>query len=219
MPQSPTVQWGWPGISLVTDCGVTISSKVCSGYTVLHQLSDQNYLITTPNRRKRNHLCHVNLLKPYDARVSSWVTLHQLLLQFWLLVQWCGQQLMGDDDSMLRGRLKNSESLRNFDVLLAHLLVEKPHWLKVTHLCMETLPQERIWLSVTRLVLQSQFGKGFIRFLKRNERYWMRKWNTCLTWSMKYMLCLKHFAPLGCIGQISSISLGCQWQISSILLS
>lgn len=34
-------------------------------FIVLCQVSDQNYVVSTPNRRKATQLCHVNLLTPY----------------------------------------------------------------------------------------------------------------------------------------------------------
>ncbi len=45
-------------------------AKFMGPYTVLKQLSEQNYLISRPDRRKKTQLCHVNLLKPYHARGS-----------------------------------------------------------------------------------------------------------------------------------------------------
>ena len=43
-------------------------AKFSGPYTVVEQLTEQNYLISTPDRRKRTQLCHVNLLKPYYSR-------------------------------------------------------------------------------------------------------------------------------------------------------
>jgi hypothetical protein len=40
-------------------------------YTVIKQLSDQNFLMSTPERCKNLQLCHVNLLKAYHVRESS----------------------------------------------------------------------------------------------------------------------------------------------------
>lgn len=40
-------------------------------YTVEKQLSDQNYLISTPNRRRSSQLCHINLLKPCYAHACE----------------------------------------------------------------------------------------------------------------------------------------------------
>lgn len=38
---------------------------------VLRKVSVQNYLVEMPNKRKDNKICHINLLKPYFAQVSS----------------------------------------------------------------------------------------------------------------------------------------------------
>ena len=40
-------------------------AKFTDLFTVLRQLSDQNYLLSTPGRRKSTQLCHVNSLKPF----------------------------------------------------------------------------------------------------------------------------------------------------------
>lgn len=42
-------------------------AKFAGPYTVEKQMSEHNYLIATPNRRKSSQLCDVNLLKPYYA--------------------------------------------------------------------------------------------------------------------------------------------------------
>lgn len=38
-------------------------------HTIVKQVSDENYLISTPERRRKTQLCHINLLKPYYNRV------------------------------------------------------------------------------------------------------------------------------------------------------
>ena len=43
-------------------------AKFTGPFTVLRQVSEQNYLLSTPKRRKSTQLCHVNLLKPYFER-------------------------------------------------------------------------------------------------------------------------------------------------------
>lgn len=73
-------------------------------FTVPRQVTDQNYILSTPNRRKTTQLCHVNPLKPYYVSESK--------------------PLSAPDDGLLRGRLKNSESLENLTSLLAHLSEE-----------------------------------------------------------------------------------------------
>lgn len=34
-------------------------------YTVIRQVSEPNHLVSTPEKRRKTQLCHVNLLKPY----------------------------------------------------------------------------------------------------------------------------------------------------------
>lgn len=45
-------------------------AKFSGPFSVLKKLSDQNYLVSTPARRTKARLCHVNLLKPYVSRES-----------------------------------------------------------------------------------------------------------------------------------------------------
>ena len=42
--------------------------------TVDKKISDVNFIVHTPGRRKQNQLCHVNMLKQYIDRNSSSVT-------------------------------------------------------------------------------------------------------------------------------------------------
>lgn len=41
--------------------------KFCGQYTVVRQVSELNYVVANPQRKKATQLCHVNLLKPYYA--------------------------------------------------------------------------------------------------------------------------------------------------------
>ncbi|XP_034567353.1 uncharacterized protein LOC117832370 [Notolabrus celidotus] len=88
-------------------------------FTVLRQVSSQNYVLSTPARRKATQLCHVNLLKPYYARESGPLSASAAV---------GGPVCAGEDDGvtapdecLLRGRLRNSETLRSLDSLLGHL--------------------------------------------------------------------------------------------------
>lgn len=48
-------------------------AKFCGHFTELHRVTDQNYILSTPNCRKTTQLCHVNLLKPYYCRKPTCV--------------------------------------------------------------------------------------------------------------------------------------------------
>lgn len=107
-------------------------------YEVLKQLSDLNYLISTPDRRKKTQLCHVNLLKPYLDRVPSMPDVGKQLsvgetrpvcsigrtstIHVPEVVAAEVEDGMPElDPSVLPGRLKNSETLCNLEGLLGHL--------------------------------------------------------------------------------------------------
>ncbi len=51
--------------------GSTLSARFSGPYEVMKKLSDTDYVIRTPDRRKKSRVCHVNMLKAYCARESS----------------------------------------------------------------------------------------------------------------------------------------------------
>lgn len=56
-------------------------AKFYGPFSVLRQVSEQNYLLSTRERRRKNQLCHVNLLKPYYTRRPQSGTLGESLQQ------------------------------------------------------------------------------------------------------------------------------------------
>ncbi len=46
-------------------------AKFLGPYTVLRNVSDHNYILSTPERRDHTQLCKVNLLKPVYARTVA----------------------------------------------------------------------------------------------------------------------------------------------------
>jgi len=104
-------------------------AKFSGPFSVLKKLSDQNYLISTPNQRKKARLCHVNLLKPYISRESSGSEralrlskAHPVCLAMpssSVVVE--GEDLSGPDEGMVSGRLKNMEALDKLESVLGHL--------------------------------------------------------------------------------------------------
>ncbi|KAJ8245059.1 hypothetical protein COCON_G00236180 [Conger conger] len=48
-----------------------LQAKFMGPYVLDKQLSEVNYLIRTPDRRKKVQLCHINLLKPYCSRIPE----------------------------------------------------------------------------------------------------------------------------------------------------
>lgn len=92
---------------------------------VKRRLSDENYIVATPHRRKSTHLYHVNLLKPYyeSFKSNNDGSVHSVLLATSDVSNFCSREKEGyePDDSVLRGRLNNTESLEKLDATLVHL--------------------------------------------------------------------------------------------------
>lgn len=108
-------------------------AKYSGPYTVLKKVSDLNYLIETPGNRKSTKLCHVNLLKAYYSRdyvVGKDNSVRSVLAAVPVAVPNGTNSLEGEEisvalDEILRGRLTNSQTLKNLSVLVDHLDPEK----------------------------------------------------------------------------------------------
>lgn len=98
-------------------------ARFCGPFTVLRRVSDRDYILSTPNRRKATQLYHVNLLKPYYCRDSKSVS--AVAAAGSPFSEGEDDGVTAPDDGLLRGRLSNSETLRNLPVLLAHLTGEQ----------------------------------------------------------------------------------------------
>lgn len=104
-------------------------AKFSGPYVVERKVSELNYVIATPNRKKTSRMCHVNLLKPYYSRDGSVpensvaLTTHSSLSSGFQPAIHGGKEVdvMWPDESRLGGRLKNSETLRNLQSLFCHL--------------------------------------------------------------------------------------------------
>lgn len=108
--------------------GSPFQAKYAGPYTITEKLSDLNYMVATPGRRKTKRLYHVNLLKPYykrevdaDLGCSLKDDVRPVLVVASEALGQEGDGVPEPDESLLRGRLKNSESLSNLDNLLSHL--------------------------------------------------------------------------------------------------
>ena len=65
-------------LALLPIPGRPLQSRYYGPYTVDKKLSDVNYIVNTPGRRKQKQLCHINMLKKYidsDSSVISSVNL------------------------------------------------------------------------------------------------------------------------------------------------
>ena len=51
--------------------GSTLPAQFTGPYVIDHQIGECDYLVKTPDRKRKTRLCHVNLLKPYCERNQS----------------------------------------------------------------------------------------------------------------------------------------------------
>lgn len=51
--------------------GNALSAKFAGPYDVKERLNDTNYVISTPDRKRKSRICHVNMLKAYHARPAE----------------------------------------------------------------------------------------------------------------------------------------------------
>ncbi len=110
-------------------------AKYSGSFTVLRKVSDLNYLIETPGHRKSSKLCHVNLLKGYhsrDLRKGEGTPAVRSALTAAPVTTSCGFNFVegGEEEvvmfsEVLLGRLKNSQTLQNLEVLVDNLDSEK----------------------------------------------------------------------------------------------
>ena len=62
-------------LALLLISGRPLQARYFGPYTAEKKASDLNYIITTPDRHKQKHLCHINMLKEYADRDSLNVAL------------------------------------------------------------------------------------------------------------------------------------------------
>ena len=51
--------------------GNPLKASFSGPWEIIKKISEINYLVETPNRRKKHQLCHINMLKPYLERKSK----------------------------------------------------------------------------------------------------------------------------------------------------
>lgn len=51
--------------------GSILHAKFAGPYLIERRLNETNYVVATPDRKCKNHVCHVNRLKAYVSRTSS----------------------------------------------------------------------------------------------------------------------------------------------------
>lgn len=112
---------------LLPSPGSPFCAKFSGPYTVQRKVSEHSYIVATPDRKKSNQLCHVNLVRPYyicgavaDLKVRS-VAAVATVVGNNSHISLEGEDVKVPGDSELLPHLKNLETLRNIESLVGHL--------------------------------------------------------------------------------------------------
>ena len=113
-------------LALLPIPGKPLQARYYGPYTVDKKLSDVNYTVNTPGRRKQKQLCHINMLKKYIDRDSSVISSVNLVNT----VPLEQNQMDSEDMNFVKSDpassiLKNSDILKDLDQKLSHLSSDK----------------------------------------------------------------------------------------------
>ena len=133
--------------------GNPLQAKYSGPYKVVKKISDTNYLVKTPGRRKETQVCHINMLKAYHEKPKpELVTLNNRLgLESPTHSKDCvGQVAEKEEDTENEVRLENdqqpiklqnSQILNDLDTKLSHLpLVQRKELAEVITQYREVFP-------------------------------------------------------------------------------
>ena len=133
--------------------GNPLQAKYSGPYKVVKKISDTNYLVKTPDRRKETQVCHINMLKAYHEKPKpELVTLNNRLgLESPTHSKDCVGQVaekeedtesevrLGNDQQPIK--LQNSQILNDLDTKLSHLpLVQRKELAEVITQYREVFP-------------------------------------------------------------------------------
>ena len=109
-------------LALLPIPGKPLQARYYGPYTVDKKLSDVNFIVNTPGRRKQKQLCHINMLKKYIDRDSSVISSVNLVNT----VPPKQNQMDSEDMNFVKSdpassKLKNSDILKDLDQKLSHL--------------------------------------------------------------------------------------------------
>lgn len=105
--------------------GSSLHARFSGPYTVERKISDTDYVVQTPDRKRKSRVCHINMLKRYFSRVSE--SPLSLAAPVMSVSATPPQYHLADDGLaeksglMPAARLRNSEVLSNLEGFLAHL--------------------------------------------------------------------------------------------------
>ena len=114
--------------------GHPLQARFYGPYEIESKISDVNYVVKTPGRRKEKRVCHINMLKEYFERCDRNSVKPVSTLANAKTVQNCIESdtsvEMNEKDCNQSVRLKNSEILADFDAKLGHLNIHQKEQVK-----------------------------------------------------------------------------------------
>lgn len=112
--------------------GSSLQAKFNGPFVVMKKVNELNYIISTPDRRKKRQLCHVNMLKEYHEKTSdqnlSQRKESEVVVPPVMTVNHVVEKEKDEsdiDDSFHSFKFDNSETLAKLDVKLQHLAQEE----------------------------------------------------------------------------------------------
>ena len=118
-------------LALLPIPGKPLQARYYGPYTVHKKLSDVNYIVNTPGRRKQKQLCHINMLKKYIDRDTSVISSVNLVNS----VPHEQNQMDTEDMNFVKSdpsssKLQNSDILKDLDQKVSYLDSDKRFELK-----------------------------------------------------------------------------------------
>ena len=123
--QPPTFKIGEKVLAFLLLPRQPLQARFCGPYIVTKRVGNVNYIIDTPDRRRTQHLCHINMLKKYCERddVASVATITAIhsMEDMEENEDFSNDSILGSDATMGSYKLHNSEILAKLDQKLHHL--------------------------------------------------------------------------------------------------
>ncbi|XP_049912636.1 uncharacterized protein LOC126397732 [Epinephelus moara] len=120
-------QVGEEVLALLPMSGAALQAKFCGPYVIEEKLGETDYVVRTPDRRRKSRVCHVNMLKQYVTRHAavpppvSPAAVATVAAADVTPSQYAPQSDGLSASSPPCSRLKNSEIMRNLSAHLEHL--------------------------------------------------------------------------------------------------
>lgn len=112
---------------LLPSPGATFSAHYSGPYAVTERLSETDYVVATPERRRKHRVCHINMLKKYFPRGAEAEPCKDIPVERCCIPITTEGTILKDDglrvppSAHLGARLSNSELLTRLPTLLPHL--------------------------------------------------------------------------------------------------